>query len=410
MQIAFMIISILGLIFFMNKKRKFDFFTLAYISAIVYFLPGFYGYVFLPGWIQSSILKETYLVMCLVLVSIGTGAIIYDIININKKEQKKISVEGSQNILFFITIISFLGLTLMIITMGSSLLSANKQIVLSNGNRWSLLWENTILLGIVFAFITEKKKLFWLFFIMMSFHIYMGFRSTAAIAIISIMTHWLNLKGKQRLLINNIKSLVIGIVVAIFFFSYKQIYIPIKLGMWDLVVQKISSIQFYVDSIRYSEPFGIQVILNEVIRTDFKVGLSHFKSIAYQVILFANKLGGDSTSFNSLFQNAMFPKVNYGMGSNIWAEMWASGGWGLLILFIIFYVIILSIGSKLMENIDSNIKPLILISMSYWSFYIHRNSLVYEINLIKRVICIWTICIMISAIIPKISKNTFLKG
>jgi hypothetical protein len=44
MKIVFIIIASLGLLYFLIRNRKFDFFTVGYLSSFAYFLPGFFGY------------------------------------------------------------------------------------------------------------------------------------------------------------------------------------------------------------------------------------------------------------------------------------------------------------------------------------------------------------------------------
>jgi hypothetical protein len=44
MQAVFIVVVLTGLSHFLFAKRQFDFFTVAFISACIYFLPGFFGY------------------------------------------------------------------------------------------------------------------------------------------------------------------------------------------------------------------------------------------------------------------------------------------------------------------------------------------------------------------------------
>src|SRR5699024_8609021 len=79
MQILFILIRLFGLFYFLLKNRIFDFFSVAYFSACIYFLPGFFGYALEPLYLGKSILiNETYIVMILVLISIMFFTVIYD--------------------------------------------------------------------------------------------------------------------------------------------------------------------------------------------------------------------------------------------------------------------------------------------------------------------------------------------
>jgi hypothetical protein len=99
-------------------------------------------------------------------------------------------------------------------------------------------------------------------------------------------------------------------------------------------------------------------------------------------------LGAEVLSFNDLFQPTLFPDVTYGMASNIWAEMWSSGGWPLLLLFLISYVGMMKPFSILVNKGTIITRSTIAVIASYWSFYFHRNEIVYEFALIKRVLLV----------------------
>ena len=73
MQIIVTAIAALGACYFVVKKRQFDYFALAFFSALVYFIPGFVGatsYSVDGQWSDTPIHPEVYGVMIFVLVSI----------------------------------------------------------------------------------------------------------------------------------------------------------------------------------------------------------------------------------------------------------------------------------------------------------------------------------------------------
>ena len=170
-------------------------------------------------------------------------------------------------------------------------------------------------------------------------------------------------------------------------------------GDWQAVLQRIKDPNFYLLTIDRSEPFITQVILNEVIRTDFHVNLEHLGGTIYQLILFAPQMGVKPTSFNALFQPVLFPEVKSGMANNIWAQMWSSGGWLLLACFMGVFVTILFLGSYWLRSRDPIFKGCTVLLLTYWAFYIHRNDIAYQINLEKRVFIIWIFCVLVSMII-----------
>lgn len=109
------------------------------------------------------------------------------------------------------------------------------------------------------------------------------------------------------------------------------------------------------------------------------------------------ELGGTPRSFNDFFQATLFPSdLEYGMANNIWAEMVSSGGWFLLGLFLMVFVSMLMVGSYWIRSQDATLAAGTAVVFSYWAFYIHRNDLLYQVNLEKRTILVWIACLVLS--------------
>lgn len=139
MKFLFIFVVIIGAIYFLFKKRVPDFFTIAFFSAIVYFLPGFFGYVlFPPEYIKVKIENKTYIIFIIVLVSIILFAIISDYLI--SKDYKPIGFDGTQfnvKILVIISVISFIS---MIATIGPTLFTSIKSQIMEELNRFYVLW------------------------------------------------------------------------------------------------------------------------------------------------------------------------------------------------------------------------------------------------------------------------------
>jgi len=408
MHILFILLSLLGSFYFLIKKRTFDFFSVAYFSSIIYFLPGYFGYTLVsPTSLKMYILDETYLIMIFVQMSILVGGCFFD--TLRKKTEIKTTIKNTNLTSEIALFICLLGFMLTIISSGSNLFDANKGVMVESLGRWHMIMRFGAALAVVIAFVMKKKLIFIISLLVILFDIFLGFRSIAAIVTISLITYWLTKQGSQRLLINQRKFVKYTLILGLFFFSYKQVYSAIKGGNWELVKERISDPQFYIYSIMNSEPFTTQSILNTVVASNFQTGFENMIGLIYQFILFSPSLGAEFITFNQQFQPALFPTITFGLANNIWAQMWSVGGWTLLILFLIINILILSFGSYLIRMNDPNLKALILLLFSYWSFYIHRNDIIYQINLEKRVFLFWFICILTSVIINSIVKKSINK-
>lgn len=405
MQIFFYIISILGLTYFLLAKRKFDWFAVAFFSACIYFIPGFFGYtsyLLLIEWTEDPINNEAYGVIILVEIVILFSAIISD--SFSKEIIVKKVEQGSTNLLNVILFLAMTGLLLMFLTTGTALFLADKQAMLDELNRSHILFYTATIIGGTMSFEYKKWKIFTFFCILIVFDLFIGFRMSLTITAISIFTLWLSKQGQRRLLISAWKPILTGIAVILFLFLYKQLAFAIKVTDFDLLKSLLYDKNIYSVMIVNSEPFVAQSILNEITLQDYSVGMGHLKGILYQFSLFAPELGLEAESFNDLFQSALFPEVEYGMANNIWAEMWSAGGWPLLVAFVLFFAVILKLFSIVTTRQNITLRSFLAVMASYWAFYIHRNDISYEIALLKRVLLVMVISFIVSMLIKEFKK------
>ena len=396
----------MGLLYFLFAKRRFDWFAVAFFSAGVYFLPGFFGYtsyLSLTEWVETSINAEAYGIMIAVEISILLGGLINDLFS----KEMPIHKDGQGNIyvLNIILCLAIIGLILMVLTTGPVLWYAEKQTIMDELNRSHILFYTATMIGATMSFEFRKWIYFAFFCILIMFDLFIGFRTSLAIAGISIFTLWLSKRGKRRLFIDSWKQLIAGGLLGGVLFFYKEIAFAIKMGDWDLFLSVVGDTETYLAIFQTSEPFIAQSILNEVTQVDFSVGWGHLMGIFYQFILFSPELGWDEKSFNDLFQMALFPEVRYGMANNIWAEMWSAGGWPLLLIFILLFVGILKVFSMLMNSRKGGLRPFFAVMASYWAFYLHRNDIGYEIALLKRVLIIMVLSLIVATLIRKLKRS-----
>jgi len=399
MQICFGLLALIGLIYFLFAKRQFDFFSLAFLSSCIYFSPGFMGYALYPAKpvrVPVPLVDEAYWILTVVLFSIVLSAIVFDRCRVIGQKQPKIFLKGTQLAHACATVLALAGLAITIFTTGNALLYLEKSRMMMELNRWHILCTMSASLGVVWAVIKRDFVLGTVCLIILLFDVYIGFRSSFAITIITIFVLFLSAKGRQRLGINSWRVGILGTIVASSLFIYKFLVIAVKGGFWGIVIDRLGDPNFYAYVFIHSEPFTIQAILNEVLQQDFHVGMDHFVSVVYNFMLFAPDLGAESVSFNSLFQTALFSWQEAGMANNIWAEMWSSGGWVLLLIFIVVFNCILAFGSYFLRMRDPVLRSWIALLGSYWAFYIHRNDIAYQFTLEKRIFLVGFFCIIVS--------------
>ena len=398
MKILYAAVAVAGALYFLLKKRRFDFLTIGYFSALIYFLPAFFGVVMSQYGpldpVRPPMLTETYLVMLTVIVAILIGAILYD--QIPHPVHRHVGLSGTASAGNWALLLSAIGGVMSVLTSGlDALLNIDKNVLMANINIWLFIWEMGGELAVVFFFCRRQWFRFGLALLIVFADVFIGFRVSFAFAFMACFTLWADAQGRQRFGLRNIRPILVATSAIAFLFLYKAVYVPVKAGMWWLVRDQLTSFEAYSETIKISEPFVTQSILNQVLLSDFHVPFDHFRNVLYQFMFFAPSLGAKAMNFNDYFQPQLFPYiVDMGLANNIWAEMWSTGGWTLLLLFVVFDVVVLCYLSRLLRIDNLELRGALALPAVAWAFYLHRNDLFVETNIIKRRVVLGTICLV----------------
>lgn len=404
-QFLYILISVTGLVYFYLTLNKINYFHVAYFSSVIYFLPawlGFTSYHVEGIWYKDYIHDDVYLVMIMVLTSIFISGIVY-----SQAFQKQYvwgkTIEGEQYLPWVFLILALSGLVGAMIGGWGYISQPDKPLLMEHLGRSFILFYISSLLGFMVAFSERRKILTVLFFGLLLFNLYLGFRSTLGIAVIGAVMIWImrsNKKGKLCLSCISILVMITGVA----FLLYKRIVYPIKSGNYTLVVERLLNQDTYTDAIFHSEPFITQTILNEVIKTNYKGGIESLYGLGCQLVPIGGNYLGECLGFDQLYQPALFPEVTYGMGNNIWAQMWSIGGLIAVALFLLVYCGLIFVANFLLFCRSSAVKYGFIPASIYWVFYIHRNDLSFAISLEKRVIILLGLSIIISMLLAIVVK------
>lgn len=401
MQALFVVMALSGGLYFLTKQRQFDYFTVAFFSACIYFMPGFFGVTSYHSggvWLESPIHAETYMVMITVMGSIlGFGWFFSKVVILPRFS---FFIHAASSIPYCLAVIGIVGLLAMIISAGVALYVPDKAAVMEHLGRWHILFYVSATLGLPIAFAQKKTALSIFFFFLLLFDLYIGFRSAFAVSLLSVFVLVLSRKGPIRLIPGEMKAATAIVAVGALFFLYKTIGYSVKSGNWSSVVALVTTAETYVLMFKHSEPFVTQAILNQVIISDFRTSATYLLEALGQLSLFLPDMGLTLSSFNDLFQPQLFPDVEYGMASNIWAQMWSAGGWLLLLTFLVPFNCVLALGNSFIRSKSATIRAASAPIFMYWAFYLHRNDLGYILNIEKRMILVLLVCVGIAYFLP----------
>lgn len=402
MEIVYLLVSLFVFYKFFLTKRHFDFLTIGFVSQQLYFSPCLAQifinsdsiYLYEVHW--GVYLSGTILVLLFFIFSIG--------INYKQRDIKSLGL-GFEYHALYATILGLLSFVISYIQVGTVLFNAEKSQVLNSIDRFYIVWSISSLYGLSASFLNNKKILLYINIILILLTVYIGFRSIAAVGVICILVlSFVSNGDKVNLIVSHYKKIIIGFFAGIFFLVYKGLYIAIKFQNYDLVFLRLLDKDFYLSVIINAEPFGIQKIFSDVLQQKYFIGLDNFDRFFLLFTLFGDQFGVDTRSFNEYFQPDLYGDVGYGVGSNVWAHMYSSGGWLLLLIFSIIYVLSLRWLSKSIYSVNKYYLPLLICLGSYWSFYIHRNDLFYQLGLERRVLIIFLLVSILSLATNRIRK------
>ncbi len=409
--VAYLLIAVIGSAYFMLARRNFDLFALAYASALFYFMPGFFGYVLYPNteqdFIHAPVNNATYTVMALILACILFTAWMQHMSP--RLKPPSIVLESAGLAPHLVLVMALIGAAGTVATAGTALLSPDKIHLLRviDGNHWYVLASSASALACVMAWEMRRHIVFFMALLLLLIDIFLGFRVNAVLALIAIITLQLNRLGVVRLLAAGPRAMAVAIGLAVLFVLHKGLYELIKQGHWAEVTSKLMSTDFYLDSIDNVEPFVTQAILNRVLESAYRVPLDSLNSAWFALIPYNLPGGvGAPLSFNDLFQPVLFHGVNWmQMANNVWAQAWAAGGLLLLLLFVFVFLIVLMLGNYLIRAQSSAIRAGSALFFSTWAFYFHRNDLLYQFLMQKRILMLWLLAIAGSYLLMRVWRS-----
>jgi len=403
--VAYLSIAAIGSAYFLLARRNFDLFALAYASALFYFMPGFFGYVLYPNieqdFTQAAVANATYNVMTLILALILLAAWMQHMSPRLKPPSIVLESDGlAPHLVLFMALIGTVGT---VVTTGATLLSPDKVHLLQviGDNHWYVLASSASALACVMAWEMHRHIVFFVALLLLLIDVFLGFRVNAVLALIAIILLQFNRLGVRRLCTAAPRTMAAAIGLVVLFVFYKGLYGQIKQGDWTGVMEKLMSADFYLGTIGYMEPFVTQAILNRVLETAYTIPLDSLNS-AWLALIPYNRpgYGVAPISFNDLFQPVLFHGVNWmQMANNVWAQAWAAGGMLLLLLFVLVFLIVLLLGNYLIRARSPTIRAGSALFFATWAFYVHRNDLLYQFLMQKRIFMLWLLAIVGSCLL-----------
>lgn len=399
-KMIFYILILYSIYYFMKKRKCFDFLSLMVFSTLFYFLPTIVGFVTLKESDSISYIEidnKMYKIVILLFLLIILITKFYDkFLHIRLDEKNNyISLDKSfvKFCLYLFIFISILFYTTQGHLMIGKVRDVSKMVGIYK------VWSNMILILGGVSIISNNRLGIIVSLCGSIFDLYLGDRTMSVILIITLFSYTL-IKNCNKNLFSYKKIIILILMVVSPLLMYKKLIGPIQRGDINEFITRATNIETYTNSLVSIEPFTTQCILNEVVSKNYKVEENTLKSVK-NLIPFSKKTY--TKTFNEQMQKDLFPKVKYGMGSNIWAEIYSNSNIYIVYISCLIYVIIGLLSTVLYEKSPNEfVKVAILISSCFFIFYIHRNSITYQLNLNLRVMYLYFAVVLSYKVLKKL--------
>lgn len=434
MRLIFILLVVVVLGYVIFKNRTFDFFSIAVISSFLYFYPGLYGKVF---YYYTSISMDGYDISTMVYLCLSIYLILliffmwindHNYIKFNNKiiagvynDEFSRFYERSEDVVVFI--LEVIGIICSIYTLyryRGFWNNFDKVALLEGANRITEYFKYISLFTFVYAFVSDGKlktiiRLISIYLMMVTF--LLGHRSFFAIGLITICAYYFSRAGKKRffeVISDHKKMFIIIVVAALFFLFVKNVFMFIMNGRFDLIKQRLTDIDYYINSLTRTEANIIMYNVQNVIESKLQYSfVDSLKEFAYLIPFLGKNLRENTSlvSFSDVLNmhfNVRFDE-GIGLGSTYIGEIYAHGG----IVFVLIEICILFFFISVMNRLSKSVKhgldyTIVGITLTYFTFYIHRNSLINLLTMVRSYLYLWIVLKLLKTFLYRKVENRYL--
>lgn len=457
LHMAFVALCLAGTAYFFFRQRV-DPFTAGFFSSLIYFFPGLIGWTGFSTSAASEnyaspLVPGAYAVLCLVIGTIILATIYFDRVTSSKGA---LCVLADAHFPEVSATLGIIAAVISISHVGKYYLCLDKTVMLEHVDTWYLIAGYAASFCALSSFATKKWLPGMVGIAILAGDVLIGFRGNIAITLIGLLLltgSWLFAGWSNRigfvLMVGVFGTLLF--LYAQFAWSIKNTFgidcvrsilstsaiidetgnvlLPTQNGVpknsalvhpispiappilqqrpepskrLNVLFKTLSNGSSYVAAFKNAEPMITTAILNEVVRQDFTIPLNRLWLQLVSGIPGSRhllELGSVATiGFNSDFQPVLFPLVKtFGMASNPWAQAFALGGYLMVETFALAYVFGLAILSWLFNRGDSVCRSVVALLTGWWAFYIHRNDVMVEEQIMSL-----ALIVVIATVLPRL--------
>lgn len=261
-----------------------------------------------------------------------------------------------------------------------------------------MIWRWVCLIGLLMSLSLNKPAMLVYFAAVILTIFISGDRTLFVLSIFSIALQ--ARYGSKLLGLRNVRMGIILVPVLLIFLIYaKPFYLFLKDSSAPFSAY-MSNDEGVLESFWLLEPFGVHYLLEMVIISDLRIGLSDIilPTIA-QVLVFPSAFGVDTHLYNKILSNTLFPGVTYGIAFNLWAQGYSFGGAIGVFLFGLLYGLLIKALNFFIGSWRGVPRFCILIFGVMVAIYGHRNSIENIVSFGRQILLAGVLVASVSYII-----------
>ncbi|KXT76137.1 hypothetical protein STRDD10_00331 [Streptococcus sp. DD10] len=427
MNLVIFIAMFLLAFYLLVQPRKLDYFTIFSFSTMFYYFPAVLGKIRLIGEEKTTpLIFDVYLILLVFIVLLFGFILLNDHYTFKIKDRKlgvnlldyreKEEDYFSNLAVFFLELLGLVLLVYANVKFGDITASFNKMELLAESNKGTEYLKYIALYSFVYSFMAKRQWLLKaLSLILIGYTFLLGHRSFLVIGLIGIVMARVGMRERRPLIASINKHLFLSFfsIVGLFFFIFiKGVSSALITGQYDLVWSRLSSLDYYIDTLLISEPNTITVNLYHVVNSHMTFGFDQYFLGFFQLIPGLGGMLGSAVGFTSFEQqlNLLFNTQlaqGVGLASTFLGESYAIFELvsEVAIAFIVFLLVMWGM-KQLYQTKSQLVAAYFSIVLPYFTFYIHRNSLIFLLVAARAYLYILLLTWIIKVVLQSIIKRS----
>lgn len=414
LRITYITAFVIVLLFALMKKKNLSFVFIYFLSSTLFYFNAFEGEIFVGklnriGVDSYPIYFGTYIVLLINLL------MIFLIFRIEPEADDYVlkHSQASEGIVMkvFILAVFFLSVFMCIRYGVFTRTSFNKSELADETGKVATYYKYLASFSAVYVLSLEDKKISWKWIALGVIPIFTTFlfgnRSYLVITLVAILfdkmfrySRKMNCSlgtylAKHKLLVGAASVLLVTTLVI------KGITAALFMKDYNLVIKRLTSIDYYKQVFFVSEPNTIMTNLNTIVSSNFRMDTSTYSALwAYPFPLITGSIEKmiGVESFTKVYQKILYvTKTN--RASTMLGEAFANGGYAVVGIVVLLYLIVLMLLFRCYRHCSSNIAKTTFLLMGIdAAFYVQRNSMAFEFSRIRDYVYIAIILIVALAL------------